>query len=162
VILDGVRRRSRGPATDNADTIDVIDTGTNQVVHRVKTTAPDGLLWGRSPVGSSPNSLALSPDERTLYVTNAGSNSVAVVQLDGEGRGRVTGLIPTGWYPNSVSVSGDGRHIFVANGKSNAGAKRPDVLHRERLHPVVARGPGVARFPSSGHSCSSRRGGATT
>lgn len=60
MILDGVRRRSRGPATDNADTIDVIDTGTNQVVHRVKTTAPDGLLWGRSPVGSSPNSLALS------------------------------------------------------------------------------------------------------
>ena len=78
-------------ATDNADTVDVIDTGTYQVVHRIKTTAPGGLLWGRTPVGSTPNSLALSPDERTLYVTNAGTNAVAVIEIDDEGRGRVVG-----------------------------------------------------------------------
>jgi DNA-binding beta-propeller fold protein YncE len=108
-------------ATDNADTVDVIDTSSYRVVHRIKTTAPGGLLWGRTPVGSSPNSLALSPDERTLYVTNAGTNAVAVLELDEEGGGRVVGLIPTGWYPNSVSVSADGRRLYVANGKSNAG-----------------------------------------
>ncbi len=108
-------------ATDNADSIDVIDTASNQVVHRFKTTAPLGLMRGRLPVGSNPNSLAFSPDERTLYVTNGGSNSVAVIDLDDAGRGRVTGLIPTGWYPNSVSVSADGRRLFVVNGKSNAG-----------------------------------------
>jgi YVTN family beta-propeller protein len=110
-------------ATDNADTVDVVDTASNQVVHRIKTTAPRGLIRERRlPLGSSPNSLALSPDERTLYVTNGGSNSVAVISLDGDGgRGRVEGLIPTGWYPNSVSVSADGRRLYVVNGKSNAG-----------------------------------------
>jgi YVTN family beta-propeller protein len=108
-------------ATDNADTVDVIDTATNAVVHRIRTTAPRGLVPGHLPVGSSPNSLALSPDERTLYVTNAGSNSVAVIELDDDGRGEVSGLIPTGWYPNSVSVSADGRQLYVVNGKSNAG-----------------------------------------
>jgi hypothetical protein len=72
-------------------------------------------------VGSSPNSLALSPDERTLYVTNAGTNSVAVISLDERGDGRVKGLIPTGWYPNSVSASADGNWLYVVNGKSNAG-----------------------------------------
>jgi YVTN family beta-propeller protein len=109
-------------ATDNADTIDVVDTASNQVVHRIKTTAPQGVVRGRMPVGSSPNSLALSPDERTLYVTNGGSNSVAVIAFDADGdRGRVAGLIPTGWYPNSVSVSADGNRLYVVNGKSNAG-----------------------------------------
>src|SRR5262252_6424596 len=70
-------------ATDNADTVDVIDTASNKIAHRIKTTAPSGLLAGdKLPLGSSPNSLALSPDEKTLYVTNAGSNSVAVIELD--------------------------------------------------------------------------------
>jgi YVTN family beta-propeller protein len=109
-------------ATDNADTVDVVDTGSNRIVGRIKTTAPRGLLAGHLPVGSSPNSLALSPDEETLYVTNSGSNSVAVIELDpGGDRGEVTGLIPTGWFPNSVSVSADGKTLYVVNGKSNAG-----------------------------------------
>jgi YVTN family beta-propeller protein len=108
-------------ASDNSDTVDVIDTRTERVVRRLQTTAPPGWFGDRkAPVGSSPNGLALSPDERTLYVTNAGSNSVAVLDL-GHAGGTVTGLIPTGWYPNSVSLSADGRRLYVANGKSNAG-----------------------------------------
>jgi YVTN family beta-propeller protein len=108
-------------ATDNADTIDVVDTATNQVIHRIRTSGPRGMKRGHLPVGSSPSSLAFSPDERTLYVTNAGSNSVAVIDVDDEGRGEVEGLIPTAWYPSSVSVSADGRRLYVVNGKSNAG-----------------------------------------
>jgi DNA-binding beta-propeller fold protein YncE len=109
-------------ATDNADTVDVMDTSSSRVVGRIKTVAPRGLLPGRLPVGSSPNSLALSPDEETLYVTNSGTNAVAVIELGPDGdRGEVTGLIPTGWFPNSVSVSADGGMLYVVNGKSNAG-----------------------------------------
>src|SRR4029077_14192783 len=85
-------------------------------------TAPRGLIPGHKlPVGSSPNSLALSPDERTLYVTNAGSHAVAVIVLDDECHGQVDGLIPTGWCSNSVSVSRDGKMLYIVNGKSNAG-----------------------------------------
>jgi YVTN family beta-propeller protein len=109
-------------AADNADLVYVIDTGRNRVIDAIRTTAPRGLIpHHRLPVGSSPNSLALSPDEDTLYVTNAGSNSVAVIDLDEECHGEVRGLIPTGWYPNAVSVSRDGRTLYVVNGKSNAG-----------------------------------------
>src|SRR5262249_10846098 len=71
--------------------------------------------------GANPNSLALSPDERTLYVTDGGTNAVAVVALDEGGSGKVSGLIPTGWYPNSVSVSADGKTLYVVNGKSVPG-----------------------------------------
>jgi YVTN family beta-propeller protein len=108
-------------ACDNADTVDVIGTASNRVVSHIDTTAPEDLLDGPPPHGSSPNSLALSPDERTLYVTNGGSNSVAVIALDDEGEGEVRGLIPTGWYPNSVSVSRDGRTLYVADGKRKEG-----------------------------------------
>lgn len=125
MILDRAERHLL-VAADNADVVYVIDTHTNQIVDAISTTAPTEVLArgrsGRAPVGSSPNSLALSPDEHTLYVTNAGSNAVAVIALDGDCHGgRVKGLIPTGWYPSSVSVSRDGKTLYVVNGKSNAG-----------------------------------------
>ena len=107
-------------ASDNSDTVDVIDTASNRLIASIDTTAPEGQLEGQVRRGSSPNSLALSPDEETLYVTNAGSNFVAVIELHHNG-GAVVGLIPTGWYPNSVSVSADGRTLYVVNGKGNAG-----------------------------------------
>jgi DNA-binding beta-propeller fold protein YncE len=78
--------------------------------------------------GSNPNSLALSPDEKTLYVTEGGINAVAVIRLaddrdgdDRDDRSKVVGLIPTGWYPNSVSLNRTGSILYVVNGKSNAG-----------------------------------------
>jgi YVTN family beta-propeller protein len=111
-------------ATDNADTVDVIDTRSNTVVARIDTAGPTRSFPGKIPVGSSPNSLAFSPDEKRLYVTNSGSNSVAVIELDSHAHqvsGHVVGLIPTGWFPNSVSVSADGTRLFVVNGKSDSG-----------------------------------------
>jgi DNA-binding beta-propeller fold protein YncE len=110
-------------ATDNADTIDVIDTRSNMVVGRIDTAGPMRSFPGKIPLGSSPNSLAFSPDEKRLYVTNSGTNSVAVIELDCDDQhvsGRVAGLIPTGWFPNSVSVSADGSRLFVVNGKSGS------------------------------------------
>jgi DNA-binding beta-propeller fold protein YncE len=119
-------------ASDNADTVEIIDTHARRVIGRVNTTAPAGALDGTLPTGSSPNSLALSPDERTLYVTNGGANALAVIALNAGGQAQVRGLIPTGWYPNSVSVSRDGRTLYVVNGKSKEGPNphnctRPDT-----------------------------------
>jgi YVTN family beta-propeller protein len=107
---------------DNTDEVIVIDTVQNEIVERVKTAAPRDLLEGSIPPGANPNSLALSPDEKTLYVTNGGTNSVAVISLSSSPR--VVGLIPTGWYPNSVSVSADGSMLYIVNGKSNTGPNR--------------------------------------
>ncbi len=110
-------------ASDNSDAVAVIDTETDRVLESVLTTGPPGLVSGiQAYRGSAPNDVALSHDEKTLFVTNGGSNSVAVIRL-GEGRkpSVVTGLMPTGWYPNAVSVSHDDRMLYVVNSKSLPG-----------------------------------------
>src|SRR5437899_4103000 len=71
---------------------------------------------GLSP-GSAPNSVALSPDEKALFVANADNNNVAVFDVSIIGRSRSLGFIPVGWYPTSVRVTPDGRQLLVANGK---------------------------------------------
>jgi len=103
----------------NSDELIIINTATNTVLGQVNASAPvDALGNGKSvPKGSNPNSVTLSPDESSAYVTNGGTNSVAVINLTGK-KPVVTGLIPTGWYPNSVSVSPDGSTLYVVNGKS--------------------------------------------
>lgn len=110
-------------ANSNSDSVSVIDARHDLVLETLNTTAPAATYANaRQLMGSNPNSLVLSPDEKTLYVTNGGTNSVAVIRLGAKkGQSAVTGLIPTGWYPNSVSVSRDGRMLYVVNGKSMAG-----------------------------------------
>jgi DNA-binding beta-propeller fold protein YncE len=109
-------------AADNSDRISVIDTGMNKIVDTIRTTAPAGVLRGPKQLpGAAPNSLALSPDEKTLYVTNGGMNAIAVIPLVSGQPHRVIGLIPTGWYPQSISISLDGRMLYDVNSKSNPG-----------------------------------------
>ncbi|MBV8815087.1 MAG: phosphoesterase [Verrucomicrobia bacterium] len=140
-------------AEDNSDTIDVIDTRSTQVVKSLKVAGPvgqvpDELFRYR---GISPNSLALSPDDRVLYVTEGGTNAVAVVDLFSETPSQansspkssakeddlslqpaVEGLIPVTYYPNSVVVSADGQQLYVVNGKSITG---PNPGYFERKNP---------------------------
>ncbi len=114
-------------ALGNSDSVAIIDTGSDLVVSRFKTLAPKESVHNKENFnGINPNGLAFSPDERTLYVTNGGANSLAVIRLNKNGivddpGDAVKGLIPTGWYPNSVSLNRSGTTIYVVNGKSNAG-----------------------------------------
>jgi DNA-binding beta-propeller fold protein YncE len=108
-------------ACDNSDSVAMIDAASDTLLTQFPVTAPRAVFSNPSGFrGSNPNSLALSPDERTLYVTDGGVNAVAVVGLT-EVSGSVAGLIPTGWYPNAVSLSGDGDRLYIVNGKSPAG-----------------------------------------
>jgi len=103
------------------DMVTVIDTRTNTLAARLSTTAPRSIFANpQRLMGSNPNSLVLSPDEKTLYVTNGGANSIAVIDLQAKSS-EVRGLIPTGWYPSSVSVSADGKMLYVTNAKSVPG-----------------------------------------
>jgi DNA-binding beta-propeller fold protein YncE len=121
LLLDRTQRHLFATA-DNADTVYVIDTARNRVVEAIRTTAPPGLLAKAAEYrGAAPNALALSPDERRLYVTNGGSNALAVIGLDPGAPHRVLGLIPTGWYPNAVSVGHGGQMLYVVNGRSDPG-----------------------------------------
>ncbi len=107
-------------ALDNADAVAVIDTQRSQVLEEVPTVAPPGVLRLAKPYrGASPNAVALSPDERWLYVTNRGTNSVAVIDL-AAAHPQITGLIPTGWYPSDVVV-GPHDMLYIVNTQSVPG-----------------------------------------
>ncbi len=95
------------------DEIEIVDTATDTLRERISVARP-----GYRYRGSMPNSLALSPNGHTLYVTLAGENAVGVIDLRS---GSVIGRIPTGWYPSSVTPSADGTKLFVAIPKSNSG-----------------------------------------
>ncbi len=111
-------------AEDNADAVVVIDTNLDIVLDTIFATAPTDNFVSTSYFlkGSNTNSLALSPDEKTLYATNGGTNSIAVISLNTYvGPSYTVGLIPTGWYPDAVAVSADGSTLFVANAKNVPG-----------------------------------------
>jgi DNA-binding beta-propeller fold protein YncE len=69
--------------------------------------------------GRLPSRLALSPDERFLWVTSADSTkgSTGVTVIDVEKRS-VAGQVATGSGPNSIAFSDDGALAFVANERS--------------------------------------------
>ena len=103
-------------ANSNDDSVSVVDTKTDKEIERISVRLSEGV-----PPGNSPEGLALRGDD--LYVANAHSNSVAVVELSGkasgeggdEDRSKVRGFIPTGQYPSAVALIG--QTIFIGNGK---------------------------------------------
>lgn len=109
-------------AEDQSDTVDVIDTAKNVILESIPVMAsmvPSSLAQYK---GANPNSVALSPDETQLYVTDGNLNCVSVIALSGANNGdRVVGLIPTGWYPNSAAFASDGSMVYVVNSKSPTG-----------------------------------------
>ncbi len=74
-------------------------------------------LFDRSPYGTQPDAIALSPNGKRLYVALAGMNAIAVVDARNPGKLHRLGLIPTGWYPTALAVSPTGRYLYVANAK---------------------------------------------
>jgi len=96
-------------ANANSDTVTEIDTATRAAIREI-TVRPDPRL----AFGSMPNALALSADERTLYVACGGNNAVAVLSLDAD-RDPVRGFVPAGWYPSALAV--DHGYLYIANVK---------------------------------------------
>jgi DNA-binding beta-propeller fold protein YncE len=81
-------------------------------------------LTPRQPAGVTPSDVALSADEKTLYVACSHLNAVAVVDV-GRGRSSVTGFIPTGWYPTAVRPVAGGR-LVILNGKGLRSYPNPE------------------------------------
>jgi len=77
-------------------------------------------LYDRGPYGTQPDALAISKDERRLYVALAGINAIAVLDIKDPLHPHRIGLIPTGWFPAALALSRDGRYLFVTNAKGFA------------------------------------------
>jgi YVTN family beta-propeller protein len=76
-------------------------------------------------VGLHPSALALDSAHRRLYVANANSDSISVIDTatDRVVRTVEVGLFrkaPLGSSPNALAISADGRMLYVANGANNA------------------------------------------
>ena len=105
-------------ANANDNSVSVIDTKAGKVIEVISTA-----LYPTKLTGSTTNGLALSEDEKTLYVANADNNCLAVFNVSIPGKSSSKGFIPSGWYPTNVRVSG--KKIFVSNGKGFSSMANP-------------------------------------
>lgn len=95
----------------NNDNISVISIEKDTVIATIPLI-PDVRV--RQFRGVIPFGLAVSPDQKRLYVAESGINAVAVVDAESF---MVLGHIPTGWFPAKVEVSKDGRKLIITNAK---------------------------------------------
>lgn len=77
------------------------------------------------PVGGQPNRMALSKDQRTLYVVNGNSDTVSVIDTTKQAVVRTISLSRQGdkykgSNPNSAALSADERTLYVTLGFENA------------------------------------------
>jgi DNA-binding beta-propeller fold protein YncE len=91
------------------DNISVIDYNEHRIVNTIPIRVDSAIDHYR---GLLPFGLALSKDEKTLYVALLGFNAVAVIDL---GSGVTKGLIPTGWGPSRVLLSKDESQLYVTS-----------------------------------------------
>lgn len=95
----------------NNDCISVIDIAQNKVLKNIMLNPEPRLKHLR---GIIPFGVALSPDQKRLYVAESGINAVGVIDVE---KLEVVGHIPTAWFPSKLKVSNDGKKLIVANAK---------------------------------------------
>jgi YVTN family beta-propeller protein len=127
-------------ACASTNAVSVIDTKRGYVVETISTA-----LFPKAPEGSTPDALVLSPDDETLYVTNADNNCVAVIDVEAPRKSAIKGFIPTGWYPTAVAMTPDGKNLLVGVGKglqskANPFSKKEDQEQKDHED-------GVRRLP---------------
>jgi DNA-binding beta-propeller fold protein YncE len=105
------------------DSISIFDRRTLRKERDLSLAVLPGL--DRRVRGVLPVALRLSPDERTLYVAEAGINAVGVLSLEPKGA-ELEGHIPVGWWPSSLDMSADGVTLYVANSKGRGAG--PNVV----------------------------------
>ncbi len=93
------------------DNLSVISIEKDTVVHTIYLK-PDRRI--RQFRGVIPFGLALSPDQKRLYVAESGINAIAVIDTESL---QVLGHIPAGWFPSKLKVSNDGKKLIVTNSK---------------------------------------------
>jgi DNA-binding beta-propeller fold protein YncE len=91
------------------DNISVIDYHQHRIVGNIQIKADPLIDKYR---GFLPFGIAMSRDEKTLYVALLGFNAIAVIDAT---KHTTKGLIPTGWGPTRLKLSPDGKFLYVAS-----------------------------------------------
>ena len=106
-------------ANANDNSVSIINTRSMKVVETISTA-----LYPTKLSGSTTNGLALSKDEKTLFIANADNNCLAVFDVSQIGKSQSKGFIPTGWYPTNVKIWNS--KILVTNGKGFSSLPNPE------------------------------------
>jgi YVTN family beta-propeller protein len=85
--------------------VNVVATATNTVTATITHSSMSGPLEA-----------AITPDGKTVYVTNEISNKVTVIST---ATNTATTAIPVGQIPNGLVVTPDGTRLYVSNGADN-------------------------------------------
>ena len=86
-------------------------------------------ISGELPIGLHPDYVALSPDERTAYVTNYGTPTVAIIDVASR---QQTGVLTVADAPRRILVTPDGNRIYISN--SGHGADTTAVVYDFDAH----------------------------
>ena len=105
----------------NASRVAELDLIHGKVVRSISLLTPKEAI---AP-GSHPTALALSPDEKVLYVALANADSVAAIDTAaGKALGFLDARISSqkyfGAYPSALALSKDGTRLFAADASLNA------------------------------------------
>lgn len=122
-------------ANSDEDTVSIVDVDERKVRRSISVRPDEDPGFGQIPTD-----VALSDDEKRLFVTCGGGNAVAVVDL---GRRKVTGYMPAAWFPIGV-VQREGR-LVVASAKG-IGARPENAAGKYRVHASV----GTVQFIAPG------------
>ncbi len=115
---------TRAEYAENADGVAVVDLDRGTVLRTLRA-------------GRDPEAFDLSPDGRTLYVSNEDSATLTVLDAT---NGAVNATVRVGEEPEGVTVSRDGRFVYVAcEGTSEV------VVVEARTNTVVTRVPTASR-----------------
>lgn len=117
----------------NMNTVSVIGVSEANTASAIESI--NVSLSFEQPAGMTPSALALSPDQKRLYVVCSDANAVAVADIS-EVRTRVRGFIPTGWYP--IAARAIDSQLLVFNGRGPRSYPNP-------------KGPNPAQRPAPVH-----------
>lgn len=98
----------------------------------------DTRLPGQSYFGAEPDALAISPDGKRLYVGNAASDAVAVIdttkltpKIASRGMVEPVGFVPTEWMPTAMTLLNDKLYVATAKGKGTGPNNFPQRITEE-------------------------------
>jgi YVTN family beta-propeller protein len=119
-------------------TVSEIDTATNTVVATVG-------------VGSNPFGVAVAPDGKRAYVTNA--NAPGTVSVIDTASNTVVATVPVGDGPKGVAITPDGKHAYVTNTNIGTVSVIDTASNMVVATVAVGKGPrGVAVTPDGKHA----------
>ena len=95
----------------NNDNISVIGPHHDTIITEIYLKPHEAIKRFR---GVIPFGLAISPDQKRLYVAEPGINAIGVIDIPSL---KVVGHIPAGWFPSKLKVTPDGKKLIVANAK---------------------------------------------